>query len=164
MKVFSVCGLSGSGKTTTIEMVISELIRRGYTVGSVKDIHFEGFAMDREGTNTDRHKKAGASPVTARGSNETDVLFGSRLSLDEILRFYRQDYVVLEGAREPGIPAIFTGTTFNELDELDNPLVFAVSGKISAQIDGYKGIPSNVWNGTANADSNRVNIHGCLLL
>jgi molybdopterin-guanine dinucleotide biosynthesis protein B len=32
MKVFSVIGLSKSGKTTTIENIIKELRRRNYTV------------------------------------------------------------------------------------------------------------------------------------
>ena len=41
MKVFSVIGLSKSGKTTTIENIIKELRRRNYTVGSVKEIHLK---------------------------------------------------------------------------------------------------------------------------
>ena len=140
MKIFSVYGVSDSGKTTTIEMIIKELILRGYTVGSVKDIHYENFAIDQEGTNTYRHKAAGANPVTARGINETDVLFNSRLSLEEILRFYRQDYVVLEGVREPGIPSVLTVSSPDELNRL-SPDIFAVSGKISAQLNEYKGVP-----------------------
>jgi molybdopterin-guanine dinucleotide biosynthesis protein B len=48
------------------EAIIAELRRRNYRVGSVKDIHFEGFALDQEGTNTHRHKMAGAELVTAR--------------------------------------------------------------------------------------------------
>lgn len=71
MKVFSVYGITKSGKTTTIENIIRELKRRGYTVGSVKEIHYEKFAIDTEGTNTDRHRRAGAEPVTARGHFET---------------------------------------------------------------------------------------------
>ena len=41
MKVFSVIGISKSGKTTTIENIIKELRKRNYSVGSVKEIHFE---------------------------------------------------------------------------------------------------------------------------
>ncbi|HCS10941.1 MAG TPA: molybdopterin-guanine dinucleotide biosynthesis protein, partial [Clostridiales bacterium] len=54
MKVFSVIGITKSGKTTTIENIIKELRKRNYTVGSVKEIHFEEFKMDVEGTNTHR--------------------------------------------------------------------------------------------------------------
>ena len=46
MKVFSVVGYSKSGKTTTIEQIIKELKKRNYSVGSVKDIHFEGFHLE----------------------------------------------------------------------------------------------------------------------
>ncbi|MFA7550797.1 MAG: molybdopterin-guanine dinucleotide biosynthesis protein MobB, partial [Sedimentibacter sp.] len=60
MKVFSVIGITKSGKTTTIENIIKELLKRNYTVGSVKEIHFEQFKMDPEGTNTFRHKTAGS--------------------------------------------------------------------------------------------------------
>ena len=148
MKIFSVFGVSGSGKTTTIELLIRELIRRGYTVGSVKDIHFEGFAIDTPGTNTHRHKQAGANPVTARGLNETDILFTGKLSIDEILRFYRdKDFVILEGVREAGIPAILTASTgeSHELDEQITPFVFAISGRIaseSSKINEDHGLPA----------------------
>jgi len=75
-----------TGKTTTIENVINELKKRRYSVGSVKEIHYEDFAIDKEGTNTYRHSQAGAELVTARGYNETDILYKERLSLQKILR------------------------------------------------------------------------------
>lgn len=52
-------------------------------MGSVKDIHFEGFSIDSAGTNTDRHKKADSQLVTARGLYETDILFQGRLPVEE---------------------------------------------------------------------------------
>jgi len=142
MKVFSVCGASKSGKTTTIELLIRELLRRGHTVGSVKDIHFEQFAVDTPGTNTHRHMQAGADPVTARGLSETGVMFGRQLSLHEILRHYSQDFVILEGVSETGIPAILTAHSVSELDERRTPFVFAVSGRVSASISEYGGLPA----------------------
>jgi len=142
MRVLSVCGISKSGKTTTVEHIIRELIRRGYSVGSLKDIHFEDFKIDTGDTNTDRHKKAGACPVIARGLYETDVMFGKKLSIDDILGFYIQDYIILEGVFEPGIPMILTAHDISGLTEMDNPFVFAVSGRISSEIDEYKGRPA----------------------
>jgi len=142
MKVFSVFGVSGSGKTTVIELLIGELKRRGYSVGSVKDIHAEQFAIDTPGTNTHRHKQAGANPVTARGLHETDIMFNKNLSITEILKFYNQDYVILEGVREAGIPAILTAHSLCEATEHYTPFVFAVSGRVSAQTDNYKNLPA----------------------
>ena len=141
MKVFSIVGVSKSGKTTVAEAVIAELRRRDYSVGSVKDIHFEGFAMDREGTNTHRHKMAGAELVTARGLKETDILFPSRLALPEILRFYNQDFVILEGSYDFKGPGLIAACTETEIDERRWDNVIAVTGRIADRLSEYKGLP-----------------------
>lgn len=57
--IISIVGKSDSGKTTFIEKLLPELVRRGYRVATVKhDIH--GFEVDREGKDSWRHKQAGA--------------------------------------------------------------------------------------------------------
>jgi len=136
-----VFGISKTGKTTTIENIIRELKKRRYTVGSVKEIHYEDFSMDTKGTNTDRHSKAGAEPVTARGYYETDILYNEKLSLDKILKHYSQNYVILEGIEKGNFPKILTASSLKEIDKRLDEMVFAISGKISNQIDEYKGIP-----------------------
>ncbi len=141
MKVFSVFGISDTGKTTTAECIISELVRRGYRVGSVKDIHFSGFAMDREGTDTWRHGRAGAELVTARGLYETDVLFPKRLPIDKLLEIYDQDYVVLEGSNNFLGPAIISAGKTEEIETRMRDTVFAIVGQISNTINEYKGLP-----------------------
>ncbi len=140
MRVFSIVGVSKSGKTTVAEAVIAELRRRNYSVGSVKDIHFEGFAIDQEGTNTHRHKMAGAELVTARGLHETDILFQSRLSLPDILRFYDQDFVILEGAYDFKGPGLITACVETEIDERWWDNVIAVTGRIAGRLCEYKGL------------------------
>lgn len=141
MKVFSVFGVSDSGKTTTVEAIIAELIRRGFTVGSIKDIHFQGFSMDREGTDTWRHKEAGAQLVTARGLYETDILFKGRLSLKRLLEIYDQDFVVLEGANNFSGPGIISAHSEDEIDLRMRHNIFALVGKISKELSEYKGLP-----------------------
>jgi len=135
MKVFSVCGISKSGKTTTIEKIIAELALRGYKVGSVKDIHFEGFAIDTEGSNTHRHKMAGSTLVTARGILETDVLYQEHLPIKDILKHYENkfDYVVMEGVLDFPCPVIVTGHTTDDLDIKLNDRTFLISGVISSE-------------------------------
>src|SRR4030067_1683380 len=60
--IISIVGKSDSGKTTLIEKLVPELVRRGYRVATVKhDVH--GFDVDREGKDSWRHKKAGAHTV-----------------------------------------------------------------------------------------------------
>lgn len=141
MKVFSVVGITESGKTTTIENIIKELKRRNYSVGSVKEIHFEQFAIDTEGSNTYRHKEAGSQLVTARGYYETDILFQERLSIDEILKFYNHDFVILEGVTDSNVPKIITAHNEEELLERLDDLVFAISGRISNRLEEFEGLP-----------------------
>lgn len=146
MKVFSVCGISDSGKTTTIELIIAELVRRGYRVGSVKDIHNEEFAIDpREDSNTNRHKRAGATLVTARGYHETDILYPTQLPVDKILDIYEReayDWVVLEGVDCIKIPTIVTAHHMADLEEKWSEMSFALSGRLSAEIGEYQGKPA----------------------
>lgn len=141
MKVFELHGVSGSGKTTTAEYLIKELRSRGYSVGTIKNIHFDGFAMDEEGTNTHRHKMAGAELVTARGNKETDILYQRQLSMKEILRFYTQDYVISEGHGDMELPKIILSHTVEEIEERLTPFTFAVAGRIANNIETYKHLP-----------------------
>lgn len=139
MKIVNVQGISKTGKTTTVSAIIKELKRRGYTVGSVKEIHFESFTVETEGSNTHIHKKSGAEPVTARGLYETDIMFEHRIDIDRLLDIYTQDYVVIEGRCEANCPTIVTGRNTDEVDEEINPLTIAISGVISNEIKEYRG-------------------------
>jgi len=136
VKVFTVVGTSGSGKTTTIEAVVSELCRRGYRVGSVKEIHYEAFAIDPSPTsNTHRHRAAGASLVTARGYTETDVLYPEKLPMRAILRHYGDyDWVALEGVDDLPVPAVICTP-----DKLRDSAICA-AGKLGAE--EYQGLPA----------------------
>lgn len=141
MNVIAVMGITKTGKTTTVEALARELRKRRYSVGSVKEIHYNQFMMDTPGTNTDRHKQAGSQLVTALGLHETDILYQERLPLNKILTNYSHDFVLLEGTREFPCPKIITAATTEEIDDLLNDSVFAISGKIADQISEYKGLP-----------------------
>lgn len=147
MKVFTVLGLSKSGKTTTIEKLIAELKKRGYSVGTVKDIHFEAFTMDTEGKNTWRHRQAGADTVTARGIKETDILYKGNLPIYEILSHYKEDFVILEGVRDAVVPEL-AACAQDAVPEI-SPLTIAVSGCFANTHSGtYEGLP--IINGIKN--------------
>lgn len=141
MKIISVYGYTKSGKTTTVECLIKELKRRNYTIGTVKEIHYEKFAIDMEGSNTDRHWKAGADLVTARGLYETDILFKHKLSMQEILRYYTQDYVILEGVTDFDVPKILCASSIEDVEKRMDASVFVLSGVISNKINRYKNLP-----------------------
>ncbi|MEI7884952.1 MAG: molybdopterin-guanine dinucleotide biosynthesis protein B [Clostridia bacterium] len=151
MKLITICGYSLTGKTTVAETLIRALKAQGYSVGSVKDIHFEDFALDVSGSNTDKHRQAGSELVTARGKNETDILYPKQLSMQKILAFYTQDFVVVEGYRELHAAKILTAEKREDLAELLDDNVIAISGKIAQEITEYQGIP--VINCLENADA-----------
>lgn len=141
MKAFSVFGVTQSGKTTTIEHIIAELRRRGYRVGSVKNIHYEKFTLDLEGSNTWRHKKAGSELVVARGLRETGVLSPQKLGMDKILGYFNHDYVVVEGIADTALPKILCAGDPREIESRLSDLVFMISGRISNERSEYKDIP-----------------------
>ena len=135
MKVINVQGTSKTGKTTTVKEIIKELRRRGYSVGSVKEIHFEEFTMETEGSNTHTHKQAGANPVTARGLSETDIMFNYPVDIEKILDLYTQDYVVIEGMCDANCPNIAIGRTAEQVDEQIDDLTIAVSGVFAGEME-----------------------------
>lgn len=57
--IISIVGKSDSGKTTLVEKLIPELMKRGYRVATIKH-NKHGFDIDHEGKDSWRHKKAGA--------------------------------------------------------------------------------------------------------
>ncbi len=142
MKVFAVSGFTKSGKTTTITAIIAALVKKGYSVGSIKDIHFEAFSMDTEGKNTYLHRQAGASTVTAKGGKESAVMYYKHMELADLLVHYSEDFVAVEGCKDQAVPQIVTAKTKEELDELINGKTIAISGVISNDMHcEYKGIP-----------------------
>lgn len=143
MKAISVNGITKTGKTTVCECIISGLKKRGYSVGSVKEIHYDKFKIDTpETTNTNRHKKAGAQLVTARGFYETDILYQEKLSIKQILEHYDYDYVILEGVSDCNVPRILTGKNYDDIIIKMDPKAIAVSGVIANTETGeIEGLP-----------------------
>ena len=149
MKVINVQGRKKTGKTTTVTNIIAELCKRGYSVGSIKGIHIEGFTMDVSGEDTDKHKKAGANPVTARCHDETNIMFTSRLDFSEIIEHYSTDWVVIESHVDLHCPNIITGRTCTydgqgnnvSLEEQINDQTICCSGVVSNDVSEFNGLP-----------------------
>ncbi|MCL2234995.1 MAG: molybdopterin-guanine dinucleotide biosynthesis protein MobB [Defluviitaleaceae bacterium] len=145
MRAFAICGITNSGKTTTTEHIIRELMVRGYRVGSVKYIHCDGFEMDADPeTDTRRHRTAGSQIVSAHAKGETSIMFPNRISTEKLLNFYQEecDWVVLEGVSDILVPTIVTAHTEEDLRMKWSDMVFCVSGRISSEIDEYYGVPA----------------------
>lgn len=150
MKIIMIKGFSKTGKTSTVTSLVAELRRRGYTVGTVKDIHFEGYEADTPNTDTYKHRKAGARRVTARGTKDTAIYVDRQMKIEEILKYYKEDFVILEGDSGMKCPNIITGRTTEDLDKRMDENTIGFTGIIAGDINGsdestvlkeYKGLP-----------------------
>nr|WP_295160560.1 molybdopterin-guanine dinucleotide biosynthesis protein B [uncultured Methanobrevibacter sp.] len=110
MKIVSIVGKKNTGKTSLTVKVIEELTRRGYNVASIKHSH-HSIEMDKENTDTWKHKQAGANLVVGVGST---TFFNSRseMDLNRILFLIKHmdnfDFVVIEGYKSYNYPKIIT--------------------------------------------------------
>jgi molybdopterin-guanine dinucleotide biosynthesis adapter protein len=135
-RFLAVVGGKHSGKTTTIENLIVELKRRGYRVGTVKEM-VQVSSVDTPGKETDRYAVAGADTVVAVPREETVVFFKRRLDLREIVPYLANlDFVLLEGFEcEKLIPRVIAVKTAEEAQNYSDGIVVAVSGLL-AESDG----------------------------
>ncbi len=106
--VVAFVGRSGAGKTTLLVKVIAELHGRGVKVGSIKHSHhITAAAMDVEGKDSWRHKKAGAERTLLIGPEQLQLVANhdASLSLTELAGHYMNSLqlVLVEGFKDsPG--------------------------------------------------------------
>ncbi len=134
MKIFSVVGIRGSGKTTTITKLIEELKRRDYRVGTIKTIFCPTFSIDDGKSNTSRHLKAGANFVCAKSRSEVSFIYPYGLDQNEIMLRLKEealDYLILEGDYEADVPRIVCAHKEQEVVERLNEKTFVIAGRIS---------------------------------
>ena len=97
--VIAVLGWKKTGKTLLAESLIRSLRKEGYRVASGKHVAEKGFSIDREGSDSWRHRMAGASKVVLASERETSILsFEGAISLQDLLSYAEGcDVMVLEG-------------------------------------------------------------------
>jgi molybdopterin-guanine dinucleotide biosynthesis adapter protein len=111
-RVFGVTGWKNSGKTTLTEKLVSELTRRGWKVSTVKHAHHD-FDIDKEGTDSFRHRHAGAGEVAIVSARRWALMHELRgedePTLDAVLsRLAPCDLVLVEGYKREGHKKIET--------------------------------------------------------
>jgi molybdopterin-guanine dinucleotide biosynthesis protein B len=138
-------GISGSGKTTTVEYLISQLTSEDYKVGAIKHIHRENFTIDREGTNTWRFSKAGSKVTVAISPEEIAIIKKTNASLNDLdkviqhLENEQLDIVFIEGfhgfiSKRPDILKIVTAKNAEGLDRTLKetvPPILAITGLVA---------------------------------
>jgi molybdopterin-guanine dinucleotide biosynthesis protein MobB len=107
--IISIVGSSKSGKTTLIEQLIPELIKRGYRVATIKH-HGKDFHIDHRGKDSWRHKEAGAHTVVISSPQKVALIEDASHdhSPDELANRFIQgvDIVIAEGFKRAKHPKV----------------------------------------------------------
>lgn len=110
MNVIGIVGWKNCGKTTLASALIRELTSRGLTVNSIKHAH-HGVDVDQPGTDSYKHRDAGAREVILAGGQRFAIMHELRgdtePTLEELLaRLGPCDWVVVEGFKTHSHPKI----------------------------------------------------------
>ena len=109
--VFGITGWKNSGKTTLVSALVAEFSRRGFAVSTVKHAH-SGFAIDHEGTDSHKHREAGAREVAIVSDARWAIVHevrstGAKPSLRTMLeKMAPCDLVLVEGFKDTNFPKI----------------------------------------------------------
>ena len=118
----AVVGWSGSGKTTFLTQVVSELTARGMRVGLVKH-HGHGGSIDVEGKDTWSYAQSGACPVVVSSPTEYSVMrqVERERTLAELLDEIADecDLVLVEGYRNQ----VASGVEFRRVGHRSDPIL-----------------------------------------
>jgi len=99
MRVFAIAGFSGTGKTSLVEAIVKELVSRGFRVTTIKSSQHE--PKEGEGTDTDRHLKAGAQKSHFYGPSKKGR------PLKDIINSTKSDFLIVEGMKTSSLPKIW---------------------------------------------------------
>ncbi len=122
IKIISVVGKKDTGKTSLTVKIIKELRKRSFKVATIKHSHHM-LEMDRENTDTWKHKEAGSETVVGIGSR-TFFNINKDLSLERLLFLIKlidePDFVVIEGFKNYNYAKISTSKEINDEFTLKN--------------------------------------------
>lgn len=110
MKIFGIVGWKNSGKTGLMERLIEHFTAQGLRVSTIKHTH-HGIDLEHEGTDTHRHREAGAQEVVLASSARIAMLHELRDApepplTDLIARLAPCDLVLIEGFKSATHPKI----------------------------------------------------------
>ncbi|MCP8308983.1 MAG: molybdopterin-guanine dinucleotide biosynthesis protein B [archaeon] len=142
-KIVAVIGRSGSGKTSTIEYLISNLSREGFSIGSIKHVHEQDFTIDTKGKDTWRYAQAGAKIIAIMAPTEVATIKkkeDQQIDLEETIKDLEElDIIFLEGfhsliAKRSDVFKIITAENEEDLERTLNGTVhpiIAITGKVA---------------------------------
>ncbi len=141
MRVYGVTGWKNAGKTGLMERLVAEITGRGFTVSTVKHAH-HAFDVDQPGTDSHRHRVAGASEVLLASGQRVALMQELRgapePSLDSLLaRLSPVDLVLIEGYKRESHPKVeaFRAEPGNPLIALKDETIRAVASDTPLDLD-----------------------------
>ncbi|MBE9916675.1 molybdopterin-guanine dinucleotide biosynthesis protein B [Paenibacillus donghaensis] len=104
--VCQIVGYKNSGKTTLVCALVERLRAQGCRVAVVKhDAH--DFEMDHPGTDSYRHRAAGASAIALVSQRKTAVILEEETPLGKLIEdFSAYDIILVEGYKREGYPKL----------------------------------------------------------
>ena len=110
MKIYGVTGWKNCGKTGLMERLVAEFCKRGLSVSTLKHAH-HSTDVDHPGTDSFRHRTAGASEVILASPNRGAIMQELRgapePSFESLLARLRPvDQVLVEGFKREAHPKI----------------------------------------------------------
>ena len=136
MKVISVIGYSGSGKTHIIEFLIKKLKTEfDLEVSVIKYIHEH--KIDEEGKDSFKFSEAGAVfSVIKNKLNQNAIYLNKKISVDDLINWlkkspYKVDLIIIESFRDVSYPTILCVKELQEIEVQLNKNVKLISGLIA---------------------------------
>ena len=141
MKIYGVTGWKNSGKTGLMERLVSEFVKRGFSVSTIKHAH-HSFDVDRSGKDSHRHRVAGAREVMLSSRNRFALMHELRdeeePSLEVLLaKLSPVDLVLIEGFKRDRHTKIetFRAVTGTDLIATNDPTIHAVASDVVMTLD-----------------------------
>jgi len=104
--IFSIVAYSGTGKTTLLEKLVSELKRRGQRVAVIKHDAHE-FEIDHEGKDSWRFTRAGADVTVIASGGKAAIMENRPVTLKTLLsKITDVDIILTEGYKSGEWPRI----------------------------------------------------------
>ena len=152
MKIITIVGIRKSGKTSTVTALIETIRRRGRSVGTCKTVFCPTFSIDKPGSNTARHLRAGAQLVASRGKHETALIRPQAQPLSELLAAYAGlDYALLEGDYLAPVARLVAAHGAEDALPRTNALTLGYVGRVSGRPEIALPLPR--FNALADADA-----------
>ena len=144
MKVIGIVGWKNSGKTRLVTSLIRYFINKKLNVATIKHAH-HNFEIDKKGTDSYLHRKAGAHEVIISSSKryaKIEEINGEEMSLKNLVkRINNADIIIVEGFKKENHKKIEVIRSINNKEplykSLKNIIAIVSNKKINTKIPTF---------------------------